>query len=198
MKRLEPKNFTFVLIASLILLTIGGGIGFYFATKFMLTQKEALRQKKTDLYLSEQRIQQLTELKGKYSKATAKLDDITTALPSNKGQAEVIVQLKGEAEKIGFELTSVQFTDSGSSISKNKKSTDPNLTQTTKSGNVYVLPVSLKMRGTFSQLTTYLTTIEHLSRYNSVVSINIVKTGDEGDNSNVRDVTILLNTYIKP
>lgn len=84
MKRLEPKNFTFVLIASLILLTIGGGIGFYFATKFMLTQKEALRQKKTDLYLSEQRIQQLTELKGKYSKATAKLDDITTALPSNK------------------------------------------------------------------------------------------------------------------
>ncbi len=198
MKRLEPKNFTFVLIASLILLTIGGGIGFYFATKFMLTQKEALRQKKTDLYLSEQRIQQLTELKGKYSKATAKLDDITTALPSNKDQAEVIVQLKGEAEKIGFELTSVQFTDSGSSISKNKKSTDPNLTQTTKSGNVYVLPVSLKMRGTFSQLTTYLTTIEHLSRYNSVVSINIVKTGDEGDNSNVRDVTILLNTYIKP
>lgn len=92
----------------------------------------------------------------------------------------------------------MQFTDSGSSISKNKKSTDPNLTQTTKSGNVYVLPVSLKMRGTFSQLTTYLTTIEHLSRYNSVVSINIVKTGDEGDNSNVRDVTILLNTYIKP
>lgn len=198
MKSLEPKNFTFVLIASLILLTIGGGIGFYFATKFMLTQKEALRQKKTDLYLSEQRIQQLTELKGKYSKATAKLDDITTALPSNKDQAEVIVQLKSEAEKIGFELTSVQFTDSGSSIAKNKKSTDPNLTQTTKSGNVYVLPVSLKLRGTFSQLTAFLTTIEHLSRYNSVVSINIVKTGDEGDNSNVRDVTILLNTYIKP
>lgn len=198
MKRLEPKNFTLVLIISLVVLTVGGAIGFYFATKFMLAQKEALRQKKTDLYLSEQRIQQLTELKGKYSKASAKLDDITTALPNQKDQAEVIVQLKSEAEKIGFELTSVQFNDSGSSITKDKKSSDPNLTQTTKSGNVYVLPVSLKLRGTFSQLTTYLTTIEHLSRYNSVVSINIVQTGDKNGNSNVRDMTLLLNTYIKP
>lgn len=172
-------------------------MGFYLATKFMASQKEELRKEKTNLYLSEQRIQQLAELKGKYNKASQKLDEITAAMPSKKQQSEIIVQLKSEAEKIGFDLQNIQFTGSSSTVQKDK-SNDPNLTQTTKKGDVYVLPVSLKLKGTFKQLSDYLTIIEKLSRYNSVVTLNIIKASENKETDSQRDMTILLNTYLKP
>lgn len=197
MKSLQPKTFTYVLIVTIIMLTIGGVMGFYFATKFMSSQKEELRKEKTNLYLSEQRIQQLAELKGKYNKASQKLDEITAAMPSKKQQSEIIVQLKSEAEKIGFDLQNIQFTGSTSTVQKDKSS-DPNLTQTTKKGDVYVLPVSLKLKGTFKQLSDYLTIIEKLSRYNSVVTLNIIKASENKETDSQRDMTILLNTYLKP
>lgn len=197
MKSLQPKKFTFILIATIIVLTLGSIAGFYFATKFMSDQKEALRQEKTELYLAEQRIQQLAELKGKYNKASQKLDEITAAMPSKKQQSEIIVQLKSEAEKIGFDLQNIQFTGSSSTVQKDK-SNDPNLTQTTKKGDIYILPVSLKLKGTFSQLSSYLTIIEKLSRYNSVVTINIVRPSENKQTGSERDITILLNTYLKP
>ncbi len=197
MKSLQPKTFTYVLIGTIVALTLIGTVGFYFATKFMTAQKEALRQAKTDLYLAVQHNQQLVELKVKYSKASQKLDEITAAMPSQKQQPEIIVQLKSEAEKIGFDLQSIQFTGMASSVQKGKTK-DPNLTQTTKKGDIYILPVSLKLKGTFKQLSDYLTIIENLSRYNSAVSINIVKENESQSSTSERDITILLNTYLKP
>lgn len=197
MKSLQPKTFTYILIGTIAGLTLCGSIGFYYATKFMIGQKETLREAKTDLYLAEQRTQQLAELKGKYNKASQKLDEVTAALPSQKQQPEIIVQLKSEAEKIGFDLESIQFTGITSTIQKDKTK-DPNLTQTTKKGDIYVLPVSLKLRGTFKQLSDYLVIIEKLSRYNSVVSINIIKPNENKTATDSRDINILLNTYIKP
>ncbi len=202
MKNIQPKTFTLILMGLIAFLTISGIIGFIFATKFITNQKEALRKEKTDLYLAEQRIQQLAELKGKYNKALQRLDDITAAMPSKKQQSEIIVQIKNESSNIpsdsqqAFVVDSIQFAGVATSIQKDKAN-DPNLTQTTKKGEIYALPITLKASGTFAEIMTYLEKIEKLSRFNSVNSISFVNP-HWTNKDRVRQFSIQLNTYLKP
>lgn len=188
---MKPKTFFYVLIGVCGALLIIGAIGYFFGIKMLTAKKQELVKKEANLKLIEERSIQLVELRRRYDEAAKRLDEITRALPESKQQAEVIVALKDIANRAGLDLPSIQFASSAGGKTK----IDPNFTQTSKVGELYVLPISLKMTGSYDQLVSFLSEAERLSRYNSVISLNLVKIAT---NRERLDISLTINAYLKP
>lgn len=189
---MKPKSFFYVLLGVCGGLLIIGTIGYIYGSKFLISKKQELVKKEADLSLVEQRNGQLVELRRHYDDAAKRLNEITKALPESKQQAEVIVALKEVANRSGMNLPTIQFNSSGS---VDKKQSDPNYTQTSKVGELYVLPISLKLNGNYDQLVKFLLEVEKLSRYNSVTNLTLTKVSDNKDKL---DVSLTINAYLKP
>lgn len=188
---MKPKSFFYVLLGVCGGLVLLGIVGYYFGSRVLIAKKQELMKKETDLDLVEERSSQLVELKRHYEDAVKKLDEITRALPTNKQQAEVVVSLKDVAARTGMELPSIQFSASGAPT---KGKVDPNYTQTTTVGDLYVLPIWLKMSGNYSQLVSFLTEVENLSRFNSVTDLSLTTVAGQ----NKLEVNLTINAYLKP
>lgn len=186
--QLTARSFSFMLVGLLALVLGGGTYGYYWAQGKLVARNAEYNQLQLQLVNEQKHTDQLLQLSRRYNEAKGRLDDINQALPRASQQAEVLLIVQEAASQTGVKLPSIAFTGS-------PQLANPQLNQATKTGDLYVVPISLKLSATYAQLNDFLKRLENLSRYNSVGSLSLSKTAA---NASVLDVSLTLNAYFKP
>ncbi|MEI7818689.1 MAG: type 4a pilus biogenesis protein PilO [bacterium] len=185
---MKARNLFYVLLIVLVLSMVFAGYGFWWARTQLLGRQSEVVKVQLETVDEQKRTEQLLQLGRRYSQAKTKLDDINRALPRESQQAEILLSIRNAAEESGVVLPSIQFTGAA-------QLANPKINQATPIKGLYVVPVSLKFNCSYVQLLTFLDTLERLSRYNSVGSLNLTKTATNPD---LLEVSLTLNAYLKP
>lgn len=185
---MKAKLFFFILIGLAVILMAGGVYGFIWARGELLEKKEQVAAKQLELDDTQKRIEQLVQLSRRYETAKTRSAEIDRALPRASQQAEILLELKAAAAQAGVSVSSLQFTGAANPLKAE-------INQATPQKDLYVLPISLRLSGTYPQLVTYLNRLDTLSRFNNVVSLNATKVQANRD---VLDVNLNLVAYLKP
>jgi Tfp pilus assembly protein PilO len=180
---MTSKRFFFVLCGALLLLIIAAGGAYYLASRNLQAGTSELSQRLADEQLADQRISDLQDLDKQYTRIQPSLPIIYAALPDQKNQSQIAIDLRNIAAQSGMSLDSVSFA----------ASTAPGpVSQTVKVGDVLAIPISFQLGGSYDQLQTFLNLQEHLNRYTNMTSLTIT-----GSNNALKfDVT--LNAFVKP
>lgn len=182
---MSPKKFFYVLCGIAAVVVLGGGAGYYLASQALKAETANLSRRLADEQAGEQQLSSLDDLQKQYERLTPLLPVVNSALPNEKNQSTLALQLRNIAEQSGMNLTGLTFS----------ASTQPGPTsQTIPDGAVLAIPVSFKLAGTYDQLQQFLGLQEHLDRYTSVTSLTI-----SSDNTSSKlSFDIALNAFLKP
>ena len=181
---MTPKRYFYVLCGVLALLIVGGGAGYYYLTKSPASGTIVLSQQLADQQLTQQQLQGLQDLKKQYQKLQPVIPAINNALPNQKDQSTLALQLHDLAQNCGMSLDSLTFNPS----------TQPGpVSQTVVAGNVLAIPVTFQLSGNYTQLQQFLQGQEKLSRYTSMTSLSISTSGN-----GTLVFGISLNAFVKP
>ncbi len=178
----------YVLVGLLALILVGGGYAYVWAHELLVSQRQSIAKDRLEVIDEQKRTEQLVTLSRRYNEAKAKLDDINRALPRDSQQTEILLSIQSAASEAGVSLPSIQFTGQA-------QLANPQLNQATLAQGFYVVPISLKLSGSYDQLQSFLDKLEHLSRYNSVTTLTLTKTLAD---KNRLEVAMTLNAYLKP
>lgn len=183
---MKSKRFFFILAGICVVLAVGLGVSYYFETNHIKAEGTGLKRQAADATLASEELTQLNDLKRQYASIQPVLTKLNIALPSQKNQSTVILQIQQLAANAGMKLPSASFQASNGLPSPTS--------QTVVSGGVLALPISFQLSGTYAQLQSFLQQLEQLSRYNDVTSLAITKSAETAALS----FSITLNVYIKP
>lgn len=184
---MKTQQFFYACLGALLILTIGGGAGYYYASGAIHARTMVLEQRIATQDVIEDQINQLVNLKRSYQKLLPLKPQIEAALPLDKKQTDIALQLQQLASNAGMQLPNVNFAGS---------STLPAATsQTVPAGGVLALPVSFNLSGTYDQLQNFLRGLESLNRYTGVSSLAITH---KDDKSKTLDFAVTMKVYIKP
>lgn len=187
---MRPRTLFLTLCGILGVSIIIFGLAYALSSRMLIRERQQFNQKQIDLELSEKRTNQLIELTGRYNEASKKFDEINNALPQSKQQPEVVVQLQNAAGEVGLNLPTIQFdTTAAPTVTQAKDDKNKN------PSGLSVLPITIKLSGSYDQLIAYLKKLESLSRYNSVTSINLSKVNSDRKKL---DISLTLTAFFKP
>ncbi len=186
--KISAKVFFYMLCGLLTILLLGGSYAYWWGREELIIQKDRVNKKQLELVDGEKHTEQLVQLSRRYTEASARLNGINEALPRQSQQAEILLQIKEAANQSQVSLPSLQFTGAASP-------TNSALNQATPVEGLYILPISLRLSGTYDQLQTFLERLERLGRYNSVTSLSTTKTLTNRDQL---DISMTLVAYLKP
>jgi Tfp pilus assembly protein PilO len=179
-----PKRYFYVLCGVLGLLIVGGGFGYYFLSKSPASGTAELSQRLGDQQVAMQKLQALQDLQQQYQRLQPLIPTVYDALPNQKDQSTIALQLHDLAQNSGMNLDSLTFAPS----------TIPGPTsQTVAAGSVLAIPVTFQLSGSYAQLQAFLQGQERLNRYTSVTSLTITTSANGG-----LTFAITLNAYVKP
>ncbi len=181
---MNAKKFNMVLIGALLLVIVAGGAAYYFTSQNLKAGTASLSRSLADQKLADQQLDAMMDLKLQYQRLQPLVPLIDNALPKEKNQSQIAVQLRNIALASGMNLDSLSFTSS---------SAPGPVSQTIPVGDVLAIPVTFHLTGTYNQLQQFLVKQEHLPRYTSMTSLGI--TSATGGKLNF-DVT--LNVFLKP
>lgn len=180
---MNPQKFFHVLAGILAVIVLGGGTGYYFASSMLNDNTVTLSQRLADKDLADEKLSKYQDLRKQYNKLAPVLDQLDQALPTDKRQSELSLQLQNIASASGMRIDSITFATS----------TTPGPTsQTTKVGDVLALPVTFQLHGTYNQLQSFLQKQERLNRYTSMTALDISGGGS------ALNFGIQLNAFLKP
>lgn len=180
---MTPKRYFYLLCGILTLLIIGGGGGYYLLSKSPASGTTELSQRLGDQQLAEQQLADLQDLKKQYQHLQPLIPVIDNALPQDKNQTALAIQLRDLAQNSQMSFSGLNFA----------ASTQPGPTsQTVPAGSVLAIPVNFQLKGTYPQLQQFLQNQERLNRYTSVTSLAITS----GDGNLTFSVS--LNAFVKP
>ena len=180
---MNAKRLFYVLCGMLAILIVGGGFAYYMASKNLHASIAEVSKRQADADVAEERVAKLSDLEKQYQRLAPVINQMNTALPRDKAQSDLSLQLQTMANKSNMKITSLQFTPSA----------QPGPTsQTTKVGDVLAIPVTFQLKGTYNQLQTFLKQLEQLNRYTNITSLSITKADDSILYS------VQLNAYLKP
>lgn len=181
---MTAKRLFYVLSALLVAIIVAGGYGYYRVSQELHQDTLTLSQRLADEELTNKKLDALIDLKQQYRQLETTLPKVNDALPTEKQQSKLALQLREAAAASGMTLDTLTFSPS----------TIPGPTsQTVKVGDILAIPVTFQLTGTYEQLQRFLQTQENLSRYTNVTSLNI----SSGSGKNLTfDVT--LNAFMKP
>ena len=180
---MRPKRFFFILCGMLGAMVVLGGAGYYYASQELNEGTKQLSQRLADLELNNQKLADLEDLQRQYERLEEIKPIIFNALPTEKKQAMIALQLRSVAANSGMQLYSLTFPASAA----------PGPTsQTVPAGDVLAIPVTFQLRGSYGQLQQFLMQQEKLDRYTSITSLAINGSG------NVLTFDITLNAFVKP
>jgi Tfp pilus assembly protein PilO len=182
----KPKQFFYVLIGVSGLLVAILGYGYYFEVNRIKTKTAALAKTAADAAVAAEHVDQLSDLKQQFRELAPVLAKLDVALPRDKNQSEVVLQIQQLAAGAGMQLPSANFQANNGLPTATS--------QTVKSGDVLALPISFQLSGSYDQLQTFLQSMEKLGRYSNVASLSITK----ADGSKNLAFSITLNVYVKP
>ena len=181
---MKPKQFFYLLCGVCTVLAAGLGVGYYYETQHIKVETVALAKKSADATIASEQLDQLGDLKKQFQELQAVLAKLNIALPSDKNQSVVILQIEQLASNAGMTLPAASFQASAGLPSATS--------QTVKSGSVLALPISFQLNGTYGQLQTFLQQLEQLGRYSNVSSLAITKNGS------TLSFSVILNVYVMP
>jgi Tfp pilus assembly protein PilO len=180
---MNPKKFFYVLAGLLAALVIAGGAAYYLASQSLHTGTVTLSHQLGDEQIVDQKVSQLEDLDKQYQRLKPSIPAIFDALPDQKLQSQIALQLRSIAGSSGMKLDTINFT----------ASTAPGpVSQTVQAGSILAVPVTFQLKGSYDQLQRFLDQQEHLNRYSSITSLGITSSGS----SLSYDIT--LNVFIKP
>lgn len=184
---MNPKKFFYVLVGILAALVLTGGGGYYYALTMLQSTSQQLASKQAEQIAADEQLDGLNKMKSQYTKDIAPiLPLMDQALPRTKKQTEVLAQLQRIAKESGLTITSVSLP-SASGL--------PTATsQTVPTGQVLALPIAFDVSGSFSQLQTFLTKVETLSRFTNVTNLTVTR--PDKTKSIIYSMTV--NAYMKP
>ncbi len=183
---MTPRRFNYILAAIFCAILLAGGGAYYLASQNLSEGTKKLSQRLADEQLADQKITALTDLQQQYNRLKPLIPVINNALPTEKNQSRIAIELRNIASQSGMNLDSLTFPSSAA---------PGPLSQTVKVGDVLAVPVSFQLLGTYEQLQHFLTRQENLDRYTSMTSLGITAQSGSGGRLNF-DVT--LNVYMKP
>ena len=181
---MRPKRFFYLLCGICTVLVTGLGVGYYFEVQHIKTETVALAKKSADATIAGEQLDQLSDLNKQFKQLQSVLTKLDIALPSDKNQSVLVLQIEQLASNAGMTLPSASFQSSSGLPTATS--------QTVKSGDVLALPISFQLSGTYAQLQSFLTQLQQLGRYSSVSSLAINRNG-----SNSLSFSINLNVYVK-
>jgi Tfp pilus assembly protein PilO len=164
---MSAKRFFMILLGVLAVILIAGGAGYYFASRSLHEGTSQLSQRLADEQLADEQLANLEDLKKQYERLQPLIPVINNALPDQKNQSRIAVQLHNIADQSGMRLDTLSFPAS---------TTPGPLSQTVKEGDVLAIPVTFQLTGSYEQLQHFLTSQENLDRYTSITSLNINQT----------------------
>jgi len=182
---MKSKRFFFVLVGICVVLAGGLGAGYYFEIGHIKTESIKLSRQQADATLAGEQLDQLGDLKQQFAEIQPVLTKLNIALPNQKNQSTVILQIQQLAANAGMTLPSASFQASSGLPSATS--------QTVVSNGVLALPISFQLSGSYAQLQTFLQQLEQLSRYNDVTALAITKS----QTSSALAFSISLNMYMK-
>ena len=182
---MKPKQLFYALIGMCLVLVAGLGFGYNYEVGRIKTETKQLGHKQADATVAAEELDQLSSLKQQFQQLQPVLAKLNVALPSQKNQSVVVLQIQQLAANSGMQLPSASFQASNGLPTATS--------QTVRAGNVLALPISFQLSGTYAQLQKFLQQLEQLGRYNGVSSLSITR----GAGTNL-SFSITLNVYVKP
>lgn len=185
---MKSKHFFYVLVGGLVLILVFGAYGYAWGYSQLMKKKADTTAQQIAYEDSQKRIDQLIQLSRRYESAKARSNEIDRALPRASQQAEILLELKAAAAETGITVSGLQFTGAANPL---KVETN----QATPQKDIFILPISLRLSGNYTQLIGFLNRLDTLSRYNSVVSLSANKVQS---NRESLDANLNLIAYLKP
>lgn len=184
---MKAQQFFYGSLGALAVLILGGAAGNYYANTALHNRTTDLQQQLSTQVVLDDQINELVGLKKSYQKMLPLIPQIDAALPHNKQQSEIALQLQQLASSAGMSLPSLTFAGS---------STLPTTTsQTVRTGSVLALPISFQLSGTYSQLQAFLAGLENLNRYTGVTNLSI---NHKDEKTQTLNFELNINVYVKP
>ncbi len=181
---MSPQRLCYILCGLLGLLILGGGLGYYWSSQRLSEGMVELSQNLASSQIADETLSQLAGLRHQYKLLEPSLPLINNALPAEKNQSKIALQLRNIAAASGMQLDNLDFP----------ASTQPSaISQTTKAGDVLAMEVHFQLSGSYDQLQEFLRRQEHLDRYSSMTSLGI-STGEKDQ----LIFAIALNVFVKP
>lgn len=180
---MKPRRFFFILSGLLAFMLVAGGGGYYFASMNLEKGIGDLSKRLGDKQLSEQKLADLDDLQKQHERLKPMMPIIYNALPTEKEQSKIAIQLRNIARASNMELDGLNFAAS---------SAPGPTSQTVPVGDVFAVPITFTLYGSYSQLQAFLQRQEKLDRYTTVTGLDI----SESESSLSFNIT--LNTFVKP
>jgi Tfp pilus assembly protein PilO len=180
---MSPKRFFYIMSGILAVILLAGGAAYYYASQNLRAGTTELSQRLADEKLADQKLSSLEDLQKQYERLKPSMPAIYAALPDQKLQSQIAVQLRAIAASSGMALDTLTFPAS---------SAPGPTSQTVKTGDMLATPVTFQLKGNYAQLQRFLDQQEHLNRYSSITSLAITNS----DKALSYDIT--LNVFIKP
>lgn len=167
-----------IIVGALVIAGLIIAFGFYPIYQSAQAINQQIATKNAEETALKQRLEDLKELENNYEEAKSKATVATQALPTDKDEPELLVQLQNIAGGSGMGFAEVTPGGNLSTTATAQKSTTSaqKSTTTTVSGSIYQeLPITVKIVGNFTGLVAYLQGIEKNLRILDVSAINITK-----------------------
>ncbi len=182
---MSPQRLFYVLCGLLLLLIGGGGFGYYVTSQYLASGVTSFSQSLAQNETADNNLRRLAKLQKEYKQLEPFLPLINEALPPEKNQSKVALQLQNIATASDMRIDNIDFPASG----------QPGpLSQTTPVGDALALQVTFQLQGTYEQLQNFLRRQEKLDRYSSMNSLSI----SPAESSRLLGFSIVLNVFIKP
>ena len=181
---MSPQRYFTILCGILGVLVVAGAGGYYLASRSLTSGTAELSQRLGDEQLANQKLDDLGDLQKQYQRLQPLIPVIDNALPTEKDQSTIAVQLHNIAQSSGMDLESLTFAPTV---------LPGPISQTVPVGSVLAVPITFQLTGNYGQLQQFLQSQELLNRYTSMTSLTI-----NADNPNELVFDIGLNAFVKP
>jgi len=189
----EKKLLYYIFAITIAIIVLIGYFATYPFIKRINDTKDNLQVKKMDLSLSVQKGIDLKKLSKTYQEYEEQINLLGKMFPKTKDVADYITQIQGAISDSGIALSSVKVATQNS---QTNSATSPQLTQLTKNGNFYELPIDIQFIGTYDNAMKFSQTLENLSRFTSIKKANL-KTDDKNHPGQLEG-SISIVIYVSP
>lgn len=196
--KLDPSVLLSGLVLPILVLVIGIGAYFVLLPKYRATQtvKQTLLARQTEVQTHESQLTSVKSLVAELEKEKTTLAPVDEALPNAAQIPELLANFDYLTQQSGIFLVNIQLAPAptlstlapGQTVSQAQRL--QSLLSSTK--QLGVLQASLKLKGTYGNLKTFLLGVERNLRLMDVQSVVITTAGDQ---SATQDYLVIIQTY---
>lgn len=178
-----------------IITVLAVGAASYFASYPLIKKidkgKKEVQNKQSELKALEKKEEELKKLELSYQDFQDEIDLIAGLYPKVKNVSDYITQAENAASRNGVFIKTIKLAGQQT---KDNKEVEPNLTQLTKVGEFYELPIDITTEPrNYENFVNFTGTLEVLSRFTSIKKITL-----KVDTNNVMEGTTNLVIYVMP